>query len=733
MSGDFMTQNARPKRALIAYCVLADKLRTPGVGYMQALSPFLAEACRQFDGELFDADKFSVAVADRYGIRIPRLAALGLTEQLAADGILTPITPHSLNTAYRYTTQAVQNLPETNPLTESQIEEILRSFVAHCREDNQLNDKTDSDLHNAFLDRLLHLDSMRLLGKRDASIAIKRTASTLLKQQPQEGIHPDRDERHIDYVASQFLLDLRDNKPSQFERVSDIAFANMAAEAVACFQEPSATTNPLDGLTVYLDSPLLLDMLGVNTEYADYGKELLDLLKANGVTPAVFDHCIAEAESAVHAQLNYLRSGINRTATDWGISTKPDLLATLADKVGDRAESILGIKVHRDPEHELHRKSASAVGDIEHEMNSKMQAWNNEEAKEYDRKSVWAMIALLDNTEPVMKICDSKWILLTRNTPLVAITNKSWHTWLQGATKSSRSKIERVAPIAFSDKQFAGYLWARSGGSCSISKARLLAHCSAAVRPRADVKARAYNLVLELNGKQEAELVGALFEDREGGQALMRATKCDPEDVTRERLPFILEQVKLAAGEYAASKVRDESKQREEEIRVAHAKHIEKLSSEASMKQADLDQQVSLARKELLQKEQNMQGVLAQLKAKDQELLNRTNEETKRIDRILRDGLEAGISTYRFLRWGISIIFGLSLGHISLLSLSNPLAAAILTVIFGTIGFWFVPEMLDRPLHKAAFKQLQSVVRLKDSTIELPSIHPDFRRGSWDI
>ena len=82
-----MFPSEKPKRALIAYCVLAERLRTPGVGRMQALTPFLAEACRQFSGELFDASKFSNAVAERYGIRIPRLAALGLAEQLASNGL----------------------------------------------------------------------------------------------------------------------------------------------------------------------------------------------------------------------------------------------------------------------------------------------------------------------------------------------------------------------------------------------------------------------------------------------------------------------------------------------------------------------------------------------------------------------------------------------------------------------------------------------------------------------
>lgn len=363
----------------------------------------------------------------------------------------------------------------------------------------------------------------------------------------------DKQELHLDYLASQYLLDLRDSDRTAFELVSNVAFANMAAEAIACLREPLQAQSKLQNLTVYLDAPLLLDMLGVNAEYADYGQELLQSIRESGAIPAILDHCVAEAEGAIHAQLAYLRSGVNKISTNWGVSAKPDLLSALITNVGERAETRLGIKVERDPEVNLHRKAASTVGDIEAEIESRMKAWRNPDAKEYDRKSVWSMLAIRDSSDPCPRICDCKWLLLTRNTALVSIANKAWATWLNGSTRHSKTNIERWAPVAMSDKQFAGYVWARTGGSFStVSRARLLAHCSAAVRPRADIKARAYNLVLELSGQTNAEDIAALFEDREGGKALMRVTKGDPEDVTQERLPFIIEEVKRAAGEYAS-------------------------------------------------------------------------------------------------------------------------------------------------------------------------------------
>jgi hypothetical protein len=316
----------KPKRALIAYCVLADRLRTPGMGIVQAMTPFLAQACQQFAGELFDAAKFSTAVSQRYGISIPRLAALGLTEQLAAEGILNPVSGHAASTIYRYAeAPVIFEAATVSPLTEAEVESVLQAFVTYCQSDTKIANKDEAFLQSAFLDRLLNVDSMRLLVRREASIAAKKTADTLvLKKTTEQTNHPDQEDLHLDFLVSQFLLDLRENNPSGFERVSNVAFANMAAEALACFRDPPAGNTSLIGLTVYLDSPLLLDMLGVNVEYAEYGRELLEAIHASGAKAAVLDHCVAEAEGAVHAQLAYLRSGVNQIAANWGTSAKPD-------------------------------------------------------------------------------------------------------------------------------------------------------------------------------------------------------------------------------------------------------------------------------------------------------------------------------------------------------------------------------------------------------------------------
>lgn len=729
-----MTTNTKPKRALLAYCALAERLNRPGTGVVQALTPFLAEACHAFPGELFDASKFSAAVTEKFGIHIPRLAVLGLAEHLEGEGLLTAISGHARSTVYRY----AQFKPTTADLgasavTEAEIEGVLETFVKHCKTDSRLMSTDETRLHGAFLDRLLHIDAMRLLSRKEGSITARKGTGTLVLNKTAPATDQrELEELHLDFVVSQYLLDLRDSNPAAFDRVSDIAFANMAAEALACFNETPTTQTNLAGLTVYLDSPLLLDMLGVNTEYAEYGAELLKSIKASGATAAAFDHSVTEAESVVAAQLAYLRSGINQATSRWGVTAKPDLLSALSGNVGERAYKRLDIQIHRDPELNLHRRAAGPVGDIEADMNERMQAWGTVESREYDRKSVWSMLSIRDTGTPCARVCDSKLLLLARNTALVNIANAAWLTWLKGTSRHSHSHIEKWAPIAMSDKQFAGYLWLRGGGADgSISRSRLLAHCSAAVRPRADIKARAYNLVLDLNGRQEADDVAALLEDREGARALMRATRGDPEDVTKERLPYILEQVKLAAGEYAAEVVRAESEKALEAARTAHTEELKAVLRKAKALEDAKSEEAQATRQMLLQAEQDHQTLAAQNAALQRTIAAAVQSEKTRQEAILQAAFAAGAARYSALRWFLAIGFGALSGLAAWLSSDLPAISIGVSVILGAGGFWFVPEFLENPLHAVAMRRLRAVVAIKDASVSIPSARPDFRKSRW--
>jgi hypothetical protein len=705
-----------------------------------ALAPFFAPVCREFSGQMFDAQAFSNEVAKLYGLKIPRLAVLGMAEQLEGQGLLVSVVGKARRPVYQYALNVTGEENEAPGVTEREIDSVLQQFVESCRDDPLFADETEHRLQEEFLDRLLNAESMRLLARRESSTGTKTSTKTigLARVEPDA---QDQRELRLDFHVAQFLIDLRDRQPTLFDRVSDIAFASMAAEALACFSEPAADNKDLGGLDIYLDSPLLLDVLGVNVDYAAYGTELLAMIGSSGAQPAVFDDCVDEAESVVSGQLASLRSGSSRVG-HFGASAKPHILSALKGNIGGRA-SAAGIDVKQDPQLDLMRRSKNTVGDIQSELTRRMAHWPNDEARTHDERSVWAMLRIRNANTLCTRICDSEAVFITRNTALARAANDAWRTWLVGAAKQSVNAADRWAPVALSDKQLAGYLWLRSGeGNAQMSRARLLAHCSAAIRPRPDVKARAYNLALDLHGKSEADHIAALLEDREGERALMRATRADPEDVTPERLPFIIEQVKLAAGEFAATVAREEGEKKlvaqknESEgqlvaLRLEHEKVLDQVTSENARAQTANAGDVKELRAELAQRDLDTAQLGGRFDVLSQEVQARIRADLTAELLALSEGLSTGMGVFRRLRWLMVFLFASTVTLATSLGADWPLFGQVAAFVATVFGFWFVPEILERPTRWAAMRETRLRIRRVHPGLAIPAVDPNFKAGTW--
>lgn len=737
-----MNDSSNPSKALIAYCVLADRLRKGG-SLFNAITPFLAPICADHAGKLFDAQEFATGMSIRYGIKMPRLAALGLSEQLEVDGYLQRLSerPHVI---YRYTNKATTVVvEEADKLTESQINVTVNKFVEFVGNDELVGKLDEPVLQQALYSRLLNVDSMRILSRAEAGASVKRTNETL--QLPGSGSVSveARRELHLDFLVSKYLLELQTSDSAAFERLSDVAFANMAAEAITCFVEPPDQARTLNTLTVYLDTPLILDILRVNEEYADYGTELLSLLKQAGVRVAALDHCISEAESVVAARLSHLRSGFNSLTVDWGVSSKPDLLAALKGQIAKHV-STRGINVERDPELLAQKRFEKALGSLQALITARMIAWKNTDAKSYDQRSILSLVCVRDTTTPARHLYDAHLLMLSRNTPLVSIANAGWIGWLTDTTTHSQSTIESWAPIAMTDKQFAGYLWMRSGGSAEkLPRARLMAHCSAAIRPRADIKARAYNLVLTTSGKDEADIFAALITDRDGERALMIATHGDPEDVTKERLPHIIHAVKVAAGDYAALVERKKADAEIAEIEKRAAEErdrIELLRAEAEKTAAV---EIAAARNTATEREsellatrlqaaQEAQNKTNQIAALAEQLREKDNTERNRVHSIYEAAFRDGCRQYQAAKWLFALIYGVIAWALATwASGETSWYWSFLLFLVPFAGFWFVPDLLEIPARYLGRNKMLKTIRVRDPKLVVPAASADFKLRKW--
>ncbi|TAK99171.1 MAG: hypothetical protein EPO09_01500 [Aquabacterium sp.] len=140
-------------------------------------------------------------------------------------------------------------------------------------------------------------------------------------------------------------------------------------------------------------------------------------------------------------------------------------------------------------------------------------------------------------------------------------------------------------------------------------------------------------------------------------------------------------------------------------------------------------------RKKLLQAELDGQTLAERNLALQRSLDAVANVEKERQNGILLAAFKAGKTTYSRLRWSLSIAVGILSGVATWLASQEPtLPIAIgASFLLGAGGFWFVPELLDKPLHAIAMRRLKGVVTSKDASVNLPSNVPDFRTQHWVV
>ena len=190
--------------------------------------------------------------------------------------------------------------------------------------------------------------------------------------------------------------------------------------------------------------------------------------------------------------------------------------------------------------------------------------------------------------------------------------------------------------------------------------------------------------------------------------------------------------VKLAAGEFAAAKVREEGEQQLEAVRLAHKLELDRARDAGVSIQEAKDKQAQETQATILQQQQDRQQLESQNATFRMALAEKEAVEHDRETRILEDGLTAGRTFYRICRWAVAILFGIAIFFVARFSAVDPIAAAPLSAVIGVFGFWFVPEILDGPLSWCAMKRLRSVIAAKDASLEIPNQHPDFKSGDWN-
>ena len=273
-------------------------------------------------------------------------------------------------------------------------------------------------------------------------------------------------------LVSDYVQHLQQKDPERFDKFQILVQGHMLANALLCPDLRNAPKTYRE-VTFYLDTPLLVQRLGVESESRQSAShELIDLINKLGGRVATFDHSRQELKNVLHGAAARLhssdaRGAIVREARKRG-TTRSDLIL-IAESIDDKLRES-GIEVDDTPGYIEDFQIDEAV--FEDVLQDEISYYNSR-AKNYDINSVRSIYALRENKiAPSVEKAGA--VLVTSNNAFAKAA------WEYGKQYEAFQEVSSV----ITDFSLANVAWLKVPmGAPSIPETQLLALSYGALEP----------------------------------------------------------------------------------------------------------------------------------------------------------------------------------------------------------------------------------------------------------
>jgi hypothetical protein len=425
-------------------------------------------------------------------------------------------------------------------------------------------------LETALLDRLIKPDFLALILRPDR---LQKSAKTLgLNKQPDVLDDPETHrEQQLDYLVSRFILNVHASNLEQFELLVSATSGCLVAEVVLDLRHPPAHGESLSGLRIAIDSPLILDALGLGLDgAAPYAKQLIKQVRNVGATPCVFDCTTEEIQSVLRAPLQHYERGQelhgplgrklrNSFAFAAYLRSVIPKIPELIRELGIEAFSISGV--------DRAQRLRFFTEPNEAALASHLGEYPTDEARLHDARAISDVLRIRSHKKGT-SIRESEIVFVTRNSRLARLSKK----YLIESSLAS----EDYLPPCITDRYLAGVLWIVAGGGAdSLSRLRLVANCSTAIVPRREIVSRMHKFFEDLNPAMVTRFE-ALMTNERAEHFLMDRAIADASLITPENFEDIYKEIE----EVAAERVTEKMTQKIADLQTTHATQIEAITAQ---------------------------------------------------------------------------------------------------------------------------------------------------------
>ncbi|MDP3950568.1 hypothetical protein [Microbacterium sp.] len=356
----------------------------------------------------------------------------------------------------------------------------------------------------------------------------------------------------VDFVVSSFIEHLHRTDTEGFTQLADLTKGVILAGVLNTGS--TDFSKPLGDLTVVLDGPLILSILGYRgDEFQQALTQTVELALACGAKVAAFQHSIEEAR----AVLEYTEQALRGVSARIGLAGDVELTFRAQGKrpadVAQCSEAMdhnlraLHIGVQETPE--VHRRRSIDESGLEDLLEKRMN-YRNPAARVLDVRSIAAVDQLRGNrTSGTFE--SSRYVFITDNDSLAHLSNQ--HT-----------RKDHRWPLVMTTSDLASLLWVRQpNAGALLPDMQLLAVAHAGLQPRPSMWKHYLSELerLESAGKLTSD-EGLHLRTAPEARAILRRTTAGGEKVT----PEIVQDVRRKVEDQATAPIRAKLEETSEDL-----------------------------------------------------------------------------------------------------------------------------------------------------------------------
>ena len=422
-----------------------------GRDYLDYLKPFVLQVLIEHQPEVVTAEIVREHIQDQYGLVIPSRTIQILLRRLSRSTHLK--RSHGVY-------QITGDLPDPRLITkQSAAERHIRSVLR--------------DFQKFSIDTVRPIQNEMEAVTAVCTFLAEFDVACLRAYLQGTAIPHSKETRRTDVVlVSDYIRHIQENSPARFDSFLILVQGHMLANALLC-PDLQLALKTYRGVTFYLDTPLLVQRLGLEGEAKQIAiQELISLIVRLGGRVAAFSHSRDELDRVLRGAASNISSSNSRgqiilEARRRG-TTRSDLLL-LAEAVGDELHE-MNIALEATPRYIERFQIDETV--FENVLEDEV-SYLNPRAKEYDINSVRSIYVIRAN-KPAPSLEKSRAILVTSNT---AFAKAAWEYGQKYETSKEVSSV-------ISDFTLANMAWLKAPmKALDIPTTQLLAFSYAALEP----------------------------------------------------------------------------------------------------------------------------------------------------------------------------------------------------------------------------------------------------------